>query len=217
MGEDRGEPGAAPEVAEFWRRYADAFVLPLRGNALLGAFIRNPAVTGAYAEAWVKSLVESMAGQLHIATGAIIRPSDVTAGRNLRRLPQSDLILWDPRSMPPLFQTGGFALVHTQAARAIIEIKRTISSVADLEKQLAAPRRRLLREYRPNVLGVVVSNRRPLHQGRVGRSWIARRTLEDPPPTVRLLDARGRADAEGILGLIYFLRHVVVAPGGGAV
>jgi len=43
-------------IREYWERYAEAFAIPLRGNGLLGTFVSNPAVTGAYAEAWVRSL-----------------------------------------------------------------------------------------------------------------------------------------------------------------
>src|SRR4026207_139102 len=78
---------------------------------------------------------ESMVIGLRLSTGAVIRTTDILKARHLQSVPQSDLILWDPTELPALFQSGDFALVHIQAARAIIEIKRTIRDVGEFQAQ----------------------------------------------------------------------------------
>jgi hypothetical protein len=211
--QDRQRPNQDDEIAlniqEYWERYAEAFAIPLRGNGLLGTFVSNPAVTGAYAEAWVHSLAASMVSNLTISTGAVIRTTDVVHGQDLRKVPQSDLIFWDPTEMPALFRTGDFALVHTQAARAIIEIKRTTSNVGGLQEQLKKQKLRLLSEHRRNVLGVVVAHQTPLFGEGLEPEWVRNSEPQGEVRVVRLLDKKtSKPDPEGIFALIYFLSHV---------
>jgi hypothetical protein len=210
---DRQQPNRdnlPSNIKEYWNRYAEAFASPLRGDGLLGTFISNPAVTGAYAEAWIHSLATSMVSNLTISTGAVIRTTDVILQqRDLRRVPQSDLILWDPSVMPALFRNGNFALVHTQAARAIIEIKRTTTNLTALQKQLKKQKQRLLSNYRRNVLAVVVAHHRPLFGQGLEPDRVAKSQLGDDVQIARLLDKRtSNPDPEGIFALIYFLSHV---------
>ena len=200
-------------IEEYWQRYAEAFAAPLGGNSLLGTFVSNPAVTGAYAEAWVRSLAAAMVSNLTISTGAVIRTTDVVQGQNLRKVPQSDLIFWDPSEMPALFRSGDFALVHTQTARAIIEIKRTTSNEAALQAQLTKQRQRLLSEYRRNVLGVVVAHRTPLFGEGLEPAWVTNSDSRSNVRIARLLDQKtSKPDPEGIFALIYFLSHVARHP-----
>jgi hypothetical protein len=148
-------------IDEYWRRFAEAFAHPLQANGLLDDFISNTSVTGAYAEAWVRSLAQQMVTNLTISTGAITRTSD--SPNDLRSLPQIDLLLWDHTEMPAVFRVGNFALVHTQAARGIIEVKRSITtSIEGIRQQLDLQRRRLLSEYRQNVLCIVVAHSVPI-------------------------------------------------------
>jgi len=176
---------------------------------MIGSFVTNPAVTGAYAEAWVRRLVETMVVGLKISTGAVIRTSDVLNRRDLKSVPQSDLILWDPTELPALFQSGDFALVHTQAARGILEVKRTVHKLDDFQSQLRKQRFRLLPEYRRNVLGVVIGYRRPLLTIEVEPDWVAKVDRKVDVQMTRLLSRRSsRADVDGIFALIYFLSHV---------
>jgi hypothetical protein len=100
-------------IDNYWKRFAEAFAQPLQSNGLLGSFISNPCVTGAYAEAWVQWIAQQMVTNLTISTGAITRTSDSRS--DLRSLPQIDLLLWDHTELPALFCAGNFALVHTQA------------------------------------------------------------------------------------------------------
>ena len=201
------------DTESYWRRYADAFAAPLRTNDQLGAFISNTAVTGAYAEAWLRSLIGSQLINLRISTGAIIRTSDETHSRDLRTLPQSDIIIWDPSELPALFVAGDFALVHAQSARAIIEIKRSATDAEGMQEQLKKQRHRLLVPYRRNVLGVVLSGPRSLHEVSIVPDWVSRLDPTSAVPVVRLLaDDQPTADADGIFALIYFLNHVVKHP-----
>ena len=62
MNRDRQRPNQDNEDSEevlkaYWRKYAEAFAVPLSANTMLGNFVANPAVTGAYAEVWVRRLV----------------------------------------------------------------------------------------------------------------------------------------------------------------
>jgi len=155
----------------------------------------------------------SMVSNLTISTGAVIRTTDVVHGQNLRKVPQSDLILWDPSEMPALFRSGDFALVHTQAARAIIEIKRTTSNVSALQVQLRKQRQRLLSEYRRNVLCVVVAHPTPLFGEGLEPEWVKSSDSRADVRVARLLDKKtSKPDPEGIFALIYFLCHVARHP-----
>ena len=107
--EDRQRPNQEhlhEDIQDYWTRYAEAFATPLQSNGLLGTFISNPAVIGAYAEAWVPSLAAAMVSNLSISTGAVIRTTDVVQKRDRRLIPQSDLILWDPSEMPALSRSA---------------------------------------------------------------------------------------------------------------
>ena len=188
---------------EHWKTYAEAFAQPLQGNGLVSRFVTNPNVTGAYAEAWVRATAKNMLShQFRISTGAVIRPSD--PNRDLRTIPQCDLIVWDPSEFPGLFEHGEFALVPLAATRAIIEIKRTLSSRQDFLDQLQA-RRRLL-PSREALLGVVVSHSAPLFDRECKPDWFLEHRPD--PPMTRLLDNDNRPDTDGILAFIYFLAQI---------
>jgi hypothetical protein len=209
---DRARPGRSAsleDIADYWRKYAEAFAAPLSSNGLVGNFVTNTNVTGAYAEAWVRHFAASMLPGLRISTGAIVRTTDPEQMGNLKEVPQVDLIVWDPAELPPLFEIDNFAIVHVQAARAIIEVKRALTSRTRLQEQLQRLRMRLLATYRRNVLGVVASARRPLFQGDVTPDWVAQSNLKDPPAMTRLLKSTtGPADVGGLFALVYFLSHL---------
>jgi hypothetical protein len=193
-------------IDDYWKRFAEAFAHPLQANGLLGEFISNSCVTGAYAEAWVRWLALQMVTSLTISTGAITRTSDSPS--DLRTLPQIDLLLWDHAELPALFRAGDFALVHTQAARGIIEVKRSITTgIEGVREQLERQRSRLLSEYKPNVLCVVVAHPTPTC-GTLPPDWVRAATVRDPVCVVRLLDNDSQPDVDGIFGLIYFLSHL---------
>ncbi len=189
---------------EHWAAYAEAFAQPLQGNGLVSRFVKNPNVTGSYAEAWIRSTARTMlGGTFRISTGAVIRPYDKVRG--LRGVPQCDLIVWDPSELPGLFEHGEFALVPLAAVRAVIEVKRSISSAVDLQQQLEE-RRKLV----PNgfLLGVVVSHSEPLRDFECDADWVARRKRKSSPAMTRLLDGTNKPDTDGVLALIYFLAQV---------
>ena len=69
---------------EFWMDYVETFSHPLTANGLVGRFVQNTEVTGAYAESWIRSLVSDMCGKKYrVSTGAIIRGSDRAFERDL--------------------------------------------------------------------------------------------------------------------------------------
>jgi hypothetical protein len=191
----------------YWTRFAEAFAYHLKAGGLLSEFVTNTAVTGAYAEAWIRSLVVSMLPQFRVSTGAIIRPMDKI--RNRRSIPQCDVIIWDPSELPALFEQGDFALVPFHSARAVIEIKRTCSGLHKLQGQLRRQQRCLKHEIRSNVLGVVVSHADPLFTGEVASDWLEQDGWEDSPAMTRLLSADPEEiDVDGVFVLIYFLAQV---------
>lgn len=183
---------------------AEAFVHPLRSEALLGRFVSEQNLTGAYAESWVRWLVRTMARGYEVSTGAIIRSSDHTLGR---RGNQCDIIIWDPSELPAPLAVGDFALVPSFSARSVIEVKRTISNPIDLIRQLEERRKAMPRIYQRYTLGVVVRHREPLFVGEVHPDWVEH--ISNGQPTItRLLSEDGQPDTNGIFVLIYMLAHL---------
>lgn len=192
---------------DYWTDYVEAFAHPLTANGLVGRFVANPNVTGAYAETWLRSIAASMLPQYRISTGAVLRPSDRNG--DLRSVPQCDLIIWDPSDMPALFEKNDFALVPWYSARAIIEIKRSCTDVADLRTQLEHRRNNLLRKYRRNILGVVVSHPVSLFEDEANPKWLKDAKWDKDIPITRLLgDDPAQADTSGVLVFIYFLSQL---------
>ena len=194
-------------VEGFWKDYAEAFSHPLTSNSLLGRFVNNPNVTGAYAESWLRSITASMLRQFRISTGTIIRPSDRL--RPDPSNPQCDLIVWDPSDLPALFESGDFAIVPNFSVHAIIEIKRTLSNIKKLKEQLDFRRKYLPPQYNANVLGVVISHGNSLFKDDVNAEWLKSISKSNDPPIIRLLDKKtGKADHSGVLAFIYFLSQI---------
>lgn len=188
---------------EYWRTYAEAFAQPLQANNLISRFVTEPNVTGAYAEAWVRATAKNMLSyRYRISTGAVIRPTD--SYRGLDSVRQCDLIVWDPSELPGLFEYGEFALVPFAAARAIIEIKRTISTPQKLLDQLRE--RQKLIPQRKQILGVVVTHPSPLFDRECDPDWLSQHGSS--PPMTRLLDKDNRPDTDGIMAFIYFLAQI---------
>jgi hypothetical protein len=192
---------------EFWNSFAQAFTHPLKNNALLGNFITNPDVTGAYAEAWIKSLVISRCPQFRVSTGAVIRSMDQT--RDLKTIPQCDLIIGDSSELTALFEQGDFALVPIFSVRAIIEVKRTCSDIPKLEEQLKVRQKCLMPRFQNNVLGIVVSHPKPLFDGQLKPDWLKDRKWREKPAIIRLLsDDSQETDVDGVFAFIYFLSQL---------
>jgi uncharacterized protein DUF6602 len=191
-----------------WEAYAEAFAQPLQANGLVSRFVTNRNVTGCYAESWIRSTARNMlGGSLRISTGAVIRSSDT--GRGLDKVPQCDLIIWDPSELPGLFEQGDFALVPLAAVRGLIEIKRTLSSEEDFTEQLHARGRLVPTGF---LLGVVVSHSGTLRDFECTTNWFAERQRTPAgakaPPKTRLLDAANQPDTNGVLAFIYFLAQI---------
>lgn len=194
-------------LESFWKDYSEAFSHSLTSNSLLGKFVNNPNVTGAYAESWLRSIAASMLSQFRISTGTIIRPSDRL--RPDPSHPQCDLIVWNPSELPALFESGNFAIVPNFSVRAIIEIKRTSSNIKKLKDQLNLQRKYLPEKFSSNILGVVISHGKSLFNGEVNPEWLKSRSKNDDPPIIRLLDKKtGEADHGGVLAFIYFLSQI---------
>ena len=196
---------------EYWENFAEAFIHPMTANGILGNFVSNPNVTGAYAEAWIRSMVSSMLPRFRISTGAIIKPSDREIDK--KSVPQCDLIIWDPSELPALFEEGEFALVPNVSVRAIIEIKRSVSNIEHFKKQLKLRQNILAPQYYTKVLGVVVSHNSPLfpQNESVTPTWLqdAHLLWSSEPAKIRLLDAStNQPDTNEIFAFIYFLAQV---------
>lgn len=190
---------------QYWDLYAHAFANPIQTNGLLSEFVTNPAVTGAYAEAWVRATVTNMlARHFRISTGAVICPTD--GHRGLAQVPQCDLIVWDPSEMPAIFEFGQFALVPMFAVRAIIEVERTFNKKR-LGQQLKDRLKRTPIPRLDRVLGVVISHRHAQFEEDCNPNWLTERSALNPPIT-RILDGDNKPDTKGIMAFIYFLAQV---------
>jgi len=191
----------------YWINFAEAFAAPLKAGGLLKEFTTNTAVTGAYAEAWIRSMVASMLDKFRVSTGAIIRPMD--RRRSLRSVPQCDIIVWDPSELPALFEKGGFALVPSHSARAVIEVKRTCSNFSKFQKQLKRQQACLTPKFRSNVLGIVISHNTRLFTAEVTPDWLRQRCREDPLAITRLLPmGKDSVDVDGVFAFVYFLAQI---------
>jgi hypothetical protein len=199
---------------DYWKMYAQAFAQPFQANALFSNFATNPAITGAYAEAYVRLMIKSMLGQhFRISAGAVTRSQDKTRG--LFSVPQCDVIVWDPSELPAIFECGDFALVPLCAVRAIIEVKRTGTS-GEREKLTEQLKNR--RSLLPNMdflLGVFVDDDDPqpwFNDERKPRpDWLEDYWLNNrrKPPVTRLLH-NNTPDTNGIMAFIYFLAQVAL-------
>lgn len=200
----------------YWDLYAEAFAQPFQTNALFSSFATNPAITGAYAEAYVRLMIKSVLGQrFRISTGAVTRSQDNRRG--LVSVPQCDVIVWDPSELPGIFECGEFALVPLCAVRAIIEIKRTgtKSARSKLTQQLKE-RQNLLptMSQMDFVLGVILNDNndpQPLFNDkhRPAPNWLEEHWLHNNgvPPITRIL-CNNEPDTAGIMAFIYFLAQV---------
>ncbi len=195
----------------FWDLYARAFVQPFESNGLLSEFVANPTVTGAFAEAYTRSMIKKILGhRFRISTGAVIRPLDKT--RVLRSIPQCDVIVWDPSELPAIFECGEFALVPFHSVRAIIEVKRTGCKKAralladQLKERLGLMPTMSAMDF---VLGVLANDDDPEplfnDERRPSPNWLQSHT--GTPPITRILH-NGKADTNGIMAFIYFLAQV---------
>lgn len=189
---------------EYWRSLVEGFVHPMRSETLLGRFVSDSNLTGAYAEAWVRSLVRSMAKQYEVSTGAIIRSSDKIQKRKGH---QCDIIIWDPSELPSPLAVGDFALVPSFSARALIEVKRTDTTAEKLLKQVEDRRKAMPKRYQPYALGVIVRNKTALFDGEVHPDWVAENKRGKPKLT-RLLMENGEPDLDGIFVLVYMISHL---------
>ena len=161
---------------DHWQAYAEAFAQPLQSNGLVSKFVTNPVVTGAYAEAWIRSIARGMlGGRFRISTGAVVRSGD--ARRGLDKVRQCDLIVWDPSDLPGLFECGDFSLVPYAAVRAVVEVKRRVRSVPELVTDLRE-RSPLVPTYR--VLGIVASHSKPLFKGECRPTGFSTHTISPP-------------------------------------
>ncbi len=194
----------------YWKNFADAFTHPLKANGLLSKFVTNTAVTGAYAEAWIKFIAKSMLRQFNISTGSVIQATD--KNRGLRAIPQCDIIIWDSSAFPALFEQGDFAIVHHTSVRAIIEVKRSCTKVSTFQKQLEKLQERIRAspDLPTNVLGVVVSHSKPLFLERdLHYDWVRQRPPSRPPAMTRFFDTKSKdVDVIGVMAFIGFLATI---------
>jgi hypothetical protein len=205
----KGRKSMNNEWQAYWDNFADAFVHPLKNNRLLGNFVTNQNVTGAYAESWIKSLAITMLPQFRISTGAVISYSDRRT-KGLQSLPQCDLIIWNPSDLPAIFEKGDFALVPKLSARAIIEVNRRCSKLNDFREQLGRRKQCLLPQFCSNVLGVVASHNEPLFdRNDFKEGWMKDGKWRKIPVMTRLLSKESKdADTDGVFAFIDFLSHV---------
>lgn len=195
------------KIDQFWDEYAEVFASQILQNKLLSRFTQNTAVTGAYAESWIRNLVHEMLPNHKISTGCIIHAAD----RALDRIDQSqmDLIIWDPSELPAIFEHGDFALVPSFSVRGVIEIKRSCSNLKKFQAQLEKQRNEMPEKCKKYILGVLLQHKSknpfPVQASPI---WCAEIKPSTPPPITRILSGNGNVDKEGIFSLIYLLSQI---------
>ncbi len=196
---------------EFWADYADSFIQPLKANGQVGKFVNNSAVTGLYAEAWIRDLVKSMLPHFRVSSGAIIGSADRERDN---KIPQCDIIIWDPSELPALFEKGDFALVPKHSVKALIEVKRSSTNIRKFKEQLKRQQKCLFDSYR--ILGVIISHKKQLFKRKVTPDWLQEKedTLDRNVEIIRIFKSlnnnklKQNVDAEGIFAFIYFLSQI---------
>lgn len=212
------------EKRQYWEKYLQALLLPYKTDSMLNNFVTNRAVTGAFGEALVRALIQKMLPHLRISTGAILRLSDhlYLEERTIDydKIPQGDLIIWDPSVIPAAIEIGDFAVVSNLAARGVIEVKRTNTAVKKTQEKLKEWQKYLsmvplhedeiFMDCAPNILGVVIKHKSSLlEEEPLPNMWDERRVS---PVMVRLFKNDYSEDIDGFLALIFFLAHIAKQP-----
>ena len=150
-----------------------------------------------------------MLHQFRISHGTITRASDRT--HHGLKVPECDLIIWDPSDLPAIFEKGDFAIVPNHSVRGLIEVKRTCNkNASDLINQLEERQSLLLPEYQKKVFGIVFRHPHKLFMDELTPNWIHDIGATDTKPRVtRLFTSKGwEPDLDGIFSFIYFLSQV---------
>jgi hypothetical protein len=216
------------EKRQYWKKYLQTLLRPYKTDSMLNQFVTNRAVTGAFGEALVRKLIQQMLPHLRISTGAILSLRDHV---NLEeqdikydKIPQGDLIIWDPSVLPAAIDVGDFALVSNLAARGVIEVKRTNTSIKQTREKLGKWRQYLSRvpmlhgnkmfmDCQTNILGVVIKHRNSLcEEEPLPEMWDWKNRFGKPPVMVRLFGTKYSEDIDGFLTLIFFLAHIAKQP-----
>jgi len=194
------------KIDQFWDEYAEAYVSQILQNDLFSKFTNNTAATGAYAESWIRNLVNEMLPSYKVSTGCIIHASD----RALNETDQSqiDLIIWDPSELPAVFEHGSFALVPSFSVRGIIEVKRSCSNLEKFELQLKKQRDEVPQEWKKHILGVLVCHNKNPFSVQAYPKWCSGVDVSSTPQITRILDKDGNVDKEGVFALIYLLSQI---------
>ena len=118
---------------DFWQLCADELVGRLDANQRLKNITNNPELTGAFAEATVRSLAAKMAEPYRTSTGSIFSHSlyeshQKCIAAKLKEkgiLKQIDLLIWSALPIPAIFDESGFAIVPWLSVLGALEVKRT--------------------------------------------------------------------------------------------
>jgi len=201
--------------AQYWDLYARAFASSL-SNDLLSECVKEPNVTGAYVESWIRAVARSIVGhRFRVSTGTVVRPN--------WKSPQCDLIIWDPSELPAFFERGDFALVPIRSVRAIIEIKRHggARNRSALATQLR-DRQNLLPTISDMdfILGVFASDSDSTpwfnSEQKANDQWLSEYWSSHAEPPVTRILYKNKPDAPGIMAFIYFLTQVLARQRTGA-
>ena len=109
--------------------------------------------------------------------------------------------------MPAIFEQGDFCLVPTQSVHAIIEVKRTTSSLDKLAEQLDQRRKLLRMKCRQNLLGIVVEHSSSLFADEVKANWLTNRKWRTECPIISLL-TKNEPNVDDIMTFIYFVAQI---------
>jgi len=139
--------------------FAETIALKIQ---LLEKYVRvgaNPALTGGYIEAVVRSFVRNWIGHRRLCHGTFYS-DEFRASR--KKPMQIDGIVYDPASGPAILDEEDFLVVHPAYCTSVIEIKKSVSSVTRFEKRLQDIYARYFHHLtKCQVMGIVIHDADP--------------------------------------------------------
>jgi hypothetical protein len=119
----------------------------------------NTALTGAFIEELVRGFIRNWIGHRLYLHGTFYFEKDLLSEQKPLQI---DGIVYDPTRGPVTLREGDFVVVHPAFCGGVIEVKMSVSSLADFEGRLQEVYHRYLsHRTMPSVMGVVIADKDP--------------------------------------------------------
>ena len=149
-----------PTAQDAVYRYAERVADELQPILNIEGVTDNTQLLGAYTEAALRSLIRRTCQTMRVCRGGILDyPQEA--------IREEDIIIWAPHPAPAIFDVEGFGLVPRSSAFAVLEVKKSNYSGADVELErfvsrvetprLAAEAKHLTAMFPTRALGVVAA------------------------------------------------------------